>query len=136
MSYITRHVVDGSQLVDLVIERSDTLGPGGAPHYYSISGFNSANNPSASDLSKGTFTCVVNIPVIFQHGVVGENGLNGITIESLLAIAEDRLSAFQNGEFACNENEIALNHINKALDALHSRTKSRMVRQVEGKMEK
>lgn len=72
----------------------------------------------------------------FQDGPVPEVGTNGLTIESLMGICAHRLEAFQNGAFPCEENAIALQHLYKGLEALHSRTLKRMSRGVEGKLEK
>ncbi|ASD52095.1 hypothetical protein KNT64_gp143 [Pseudomonas phage PspYZU05] len=70
--------------------------------------------------------------VYFQNGPIPVNGVNGVTIESLLAISKDRLEEL-NGKFSCEENEIALDAISAALAALHSRTAKRIARGVEGK---
>ncbi len=59
--------------------------------------------------------------------------INGISIEALLAICEHYLAGFQNGDFKCKENDKAIKGIDQALKALHSRTKDRVKRGVEGK---
>lgn len=68
----------------------------------------------------------------FQSGPIKEVGVNGITNEVLLAILIDRLSAFQRGPFACEENKIALSACTDALNILHERTQKRIQRGVEG----
>jgi hypothetical protein len=68
----------------------------------------------------------------FQNGPIKEVGTNGITHEALLAVLVDRLEGFQAGQHACPENALALEHINKAIEALHSRTRNRVARGVEG----
>lgn len=68
----------------------------------------------------------------FQHGPIKEVGTNGITHEALLAILCDRLRGFQSGPYACEANELALQHLESAQAALHSRTKERVERGVEG----
>lgn len=73
------------------------------------------------------------VEINFQNGPVQEFGLNGITIEVLLAIAQDRLECFQAGKFACDSNQKALDAIRVATEALHGRTRERRARQVEGK---
>ena len=70
--------------------------------------------------------------VKFQFGPVRENGTNGVTNESLLAIVVDRLRRFQSGDYACRENALALTKIEEALHWLHSRTRERTARNVEG----
>ena len=58
--------------------------------------------------------------------------MNGITNESLLAVVIDRLESFQAGDFSCEENGIALEHIKEAMGSLHHRTMHRIGRGVEG----
>lgn len=67
----------------------------------------------------------------FQKGSIKTNGRNGVMIEELLEIAYDRINSL-NAKFQCEENEVALHHIIKALNALDNRTKDRIARKVEG----
>jgi hypothetical protein len=55
----------------------------------------------------------------------------GFTIESLLAIAGHRLRSL-NAEVPCAWNESAIDKIQRALEALHDRTRDRRARGVEG----
>ena len=124
-----KRVIDNK---DLIIEVHDEPGPGGANHHYSITGFNTESNPSA------IYTCgytahYSRLPILFQNGPILESGKNGITVESLLTICKDRLDSFQSGNFACEENQEALDAIEKALRALERRTLARQIRGVEGK---
>ena len=135
MSQITRHSVKGSQIDGLLVERADQLGPGGAPRRYDITGFDTATNPFAEG-NGGYVAHFSRLPVIFQAGPVGEAGPNGISFEALLAIVEDGLEHYQKGPFACQENAIALVHVQTALNALHGRTRNRMKRAIEGQPEK
>lgn len=68
----------------------------------------------------------------FQEGPIKEAGLNGIMNEDLLHMVRLRLEGFQNSEFKCEENQVALDHVVKALESLESRTKKRVDRGVEG----
>lgn len=68
----------------------------------------------------------------FQHGPIAEVGVNGITNEALLAVVLDRLRYFQSGKYACRENALAITNIEQGLMWLHSRTRERMKRNVEG----
>src|SRR5689334_2056535 len=85
----------------LEIEVLDQPGAGGANHEYRIKG------PVEYDRQFGV---VLN----FQNGAIGENGINGLTQEALLAVVADRLRAFQAGPFACRENALALTKIEEA----------------------
>lgn len=68
----------------------------------------------------------------FQLGPVGENGVNGLTNEALLAILIHRTKYLDN-KFPCDENKRAIQHMEEALVNLEVRTARRMVRGVEGK---
>lgn len=57
----------------------------------------------------------------FQTGNPAD-GINGITIESLLEVIASRLDAFQQTEFNCAENAEALEKVLWARDTLYSRT--------------
>ena len=68
----------------------------------------------------------------FQTGPVQEVGFNGVTDESLLAIVVDRLRGFQQGQFPCRENALAITKIEEALHWLEARARDRERRGVEG----
>lgn len=70
--------------------------------------------------------------VSFQKGPIKENGINGCHQEDLLAIVIDRLQCFQAGEFACDDNQEAMENIEKAMKCLNRRTEGRIKRGVEG----
>jgi hypothetical protein len=70
--------------------------------------------------------------IYFQNGPINEHGVNGISGEALLAVNIDRLRGFQAGQYACADNAEALDHLEKALECLHRRTKERLARGVEG----
>lgn len=61
--------------------------------------------------------------------------VHGVTDEALLAILIDRLAGFQSGKFPHAANAKALDHLNQALEALKNRTRERLRRGVEGKLE-
>ena len=72
-----------------------------------------------------------NLDIKFQTGAVKENGVNGVTNESLLAILINRMEHL-NSRFRCDENEDAIASMKSALESLESRTKARINRGVEG----
>lgn len=74
--------------------------------------------------------------ISFQDGPIREVGTNGITPEVLLAILIDHLRGFQSSQFSCRENAIALTKLEEATHWLHSRTRARVARGVEGTHEK
>ena len=104
----------------------DEPGHGGACHHYSLSGFDTKNNDTP------TIQRFSHTDIVFQNGPIAEAGVNGITNESLLAVVIDRLEGFQSGPYACDANQLALESLRGAMDALLSRTQEREARGVEG----
>lgn len=101
------------------IFRMDNKGPGGAYHKYMI---------CTNDESGTTFPCIQ-----FQCGPrTAPESTRGIIDSDLLEIVRDRLSAFQEGDFACDENAKALEHVEIALMYLNKRVEDRLERQVLG----
>jgi len=96
----------------------DEKGAGNANHEYSIS---STKEPS--DILGA---------VKFQNGPIKENGVNGVMNEDLIVIVIDRLQGFQEGDYKCRENAIALTKLEEALLWLNKRTADRARRGVEG----
>jgi hypothetical protein len=101
----------------------DEPGEGGACHEYEIK----AKDPVDSDILAGK--------IQFQKGPI-QDGINGCTIEDLLAVCIHRIEGFQNGDFNCEENAHALYHVKNAKQWLEDRTKDRKERGVEGTNQK
>lgn len=111
---IETHKVKGlNEALD--IEVLDERGQGNANHKYEIA-------------NEGEVECYIE----FQNGPIQEVGVNGISNEALLAVVRDRLEGFQSGPYRCDTNEQALVAVVAAMEALHSRTKERVNRGVEG----
>lgn len=72
------------------------------------------------------------LTVEFQHGPVGEQGINGVQHRELLAILEDRLRGFQFGEYASDLNGHALAGVQMAISSDAERTARRSLAGVEG----
>lgn len=120
MRELTSHKVNGLNET-LKIEVRDEPGHGGACHVYDII-------PTIGN-AKG-------LRIEFQNGPIKEAGVNGLSVEALLAIIEDRLIGFQDGQYACRENACALTKIQEAMMWLQKRTLDRLRRGVEGTHEK
>ena len=58
--------------------------------------------------------------------------MNGVMNEDLLVMVVRRLEGFQNSEFKCRENAMAITKLEEALLWLHKRTMGRENRGVEG----
>lgn len=120
MRDITTHKVNGLNEA-LAVTAMDEPGPGGASHLYMIN---------------ATMGSHVECTIRFQNGPIQERGINGVSGEAILAVLIDRYEDFQAGPYACQENADALTHLQAAMACLHSRTKARIERGVEGTMEK
>jgi len=70
--------------------------------------------------------------VKFQEGPIKEFGVNGVANEDLLLMVLTRLEAFQNGEFSCRDNALAITELENVLLRLRKRTLDREMRNVEG----
>ena len=119
---ITTHKVNGCNEAIRVTAQDDPGRHGGANHLYY----------AEIDSAFGTEV----VAFRFQNGPIAEVGTNGITHEVLLAILIDRLEAFQNGPYKCEENGSALYYLKRSLDLLKQRTLERTARGVEGTHQK
>lgn len=97
-------------------------GPGGAYHTYDI-------------CTRGNDESIVYID--FQKGArFKPDSTTGVLIGDLLEIVRHQLQCFQEGEYACDANEAALDGVTKALVALNFRSTDRASRGVLSKEEK
>lgn len=128
---ITTHVAPG-ETQSLSVYALDKLDANNACHAFEISNFKGKLNPYYKD--KDIYAQDW-LRLIFQSGPVDSvYGMNGITIESLLAVCKHRLEGFQSGPLACTANAVALHGINIALDSLISRTSMRTDQALVGSM--
>lgn len=104
-----------------------------------IQSFVARNSVDQDGLPAGGKAVAVGIDVRFQDGPLGRGtearGANGGFVETLLAIASQRIQFYQTvcgGKFQCRENAEAVVAIGRALDALADRTAKREERGVEG----
>ena len=68
----------------------------------------------------------------FQEGPIKETGVNGVCNEDLINMVIERLESFQNSDFRCRENALAITKLEEALLWLRKRTMGREQRGVEG----
>ena len=64
--------------------------------------------------------------VTWQKGLPTEAGVNGCRVDDVVALALEKLQAYQAGPLACEENEDALAGLKHALDALDARRRRRV----------
>lgn len=98
---------------------TDSISNGGAHHKYTI------------ESEHDELMCLHSY-INFQNGVEPENGVNGCTMEDLIAVCIHRLECFQMGNYPCRENAIAKTKLEEALMWLNKRTFDRKYRGVEG----
>lgn len=68
----------------------------------------------------------------FQEGAIKEHGVNGVNNEDLIAMVISRLEHFNQSDFRCRENSMAITKLEEALLWLRKRTMGREKRGVEG----
>jgi hypothetical protein len=88
-----------------------------APHFFTV-----RNAEDGTDLQD----------IHFQEGPIKECGINGVCNEDLIAMVIRRLEGFQNSEFKCRENAVAITKLEETLMWLRKRTLDRESRNVEG----
>jgi len=107
-----------------MIHRVGDIGPGGAYHDYEIR--------SLIAPPEGGGGLVVG-KIEFQKGPRKElNAHSGVLDVDLLEIVRDRITHFQNGDFATRKNACALTHIEEALMWMNKRVEDRIERDVLG----
>ncbi len=74
------------------------------------------------------------IRITFQHGPP-EDGINGCRIEDVIELLISKLLDFQGRDMACEENALALEHLQDAQEALVLRRNRREKQQLIGKRE-
>lgn len=78
----------------------------------------------------------VGISIEWQNGPLNIDGVriepNGAFVETVIAIAVDRLQYYQSSQFKCIENALAITKLEEALHCLNHRTADRTERGVEG----
>ena len=99
------------------VYRIGSVGPGDAYHYYAIFRSTASVDSEDSPAMEG---------ITFQRGPRNDpDSVMGVLDVDLLEIVRDRLTCFQQGEFACRENAIALTHIEEALLWMNKRVEDR-----------
>lgn len=98
--------------------------------------FEAINNKDAAGNPAGGSASSVGISIGWQDGPLGrgENRKqpNGAFVETVIAIAKQRIEFYQDGQFRCRENALAITKLEEALHWLQHRTNERERREVEG----
>lgn len=78
------------------------------------------------------------IDIVWQNGPLRAQGSdepaepNGAFVETVIAIAVERIEFYNEGPFRCRENSLAITHLQEALHWLNHRTARRVAAGVEG----
>ena len=84
----------------------------------------------------GGFATCKGLSITWQDGPLGRGPNraepNGAFVETVIVAAIDRLLYYQDTQFSCRENALALTKLQEALHWLESRTRAREERGVEG----
>lgn len=103
-------------------------------------GFDATNNVDENGRPAGGEAIGVGIHVLWQNGPLTVDGErlepNGAFVEDVIAVAVQRLEHYQDSEFRCRENALAITKLEEALHWLDHRTRDRVARGVEGTHER
>lgn len=84
----------------------------------------------------GGITQGVGLLISWQNGPLGRGisrrGRNGAFVEDVIAAVVDRLEEYQSSRFNSTYNQVAIDHLHRALGSLEARTADREAREVEG----
>ncbi len=85
---------------------------------------------------QGGITQATGLLISWQNGPLGRGSErrepNGAFVETVIAAAVDRIRFYNGAGFSCDENDEAIVHLNRALDALSRRTARRESAGTEG----
>jgi hypothetical protein len=95
------------------------------------SSFNAPHHFKVTDTSGQNLLGIVN----FQEGAIKDVGVNGVFMEDLIHMCLVRLEAFNNSEYRCRENSMAITKLEETLMWLGKRTQGRTNRGVVGTRE-
>lgn len=98
-----------------------------APHHFTVSLSNEYLKRYPSK-NKG----IVLQQIKFQEGPIRETGVNGVMNEDLISMVISRLKHFNQTDFKCKENSMAITKLEEALLWLRMRTMSREQKGIEG----
>lgn len=78
----------------------------------------------------------VGLSIVWQNGPLAVDGVrrepNGCFVETVIRVAIDRLEFYNEGQFRCRENSLAITKLEEALHWLNARTARRVSAGVEG----
>lgn len=101
--------------------------------------FQSVHAKDAEGHPTGGMSYGEGISIRWQDGPLGRDGErvepNGAFVETIIAIAIDRIRFYEDNGFGCDENRRAISHLEDAIQQLELRTARRELAKVEGTYE-
>lgn len=98
--------------------------------------FESVNQTNKEGNPAGGYAKGIGIDIRWQDGPLGQGENrkepNGASVETVIAIAIDRIKFYNESKFKCHENSVAITKLEEALMWLDYRTKNREQQGVEG----
>ena len=98
--------------------------------------FDSVENRLVEGKPAGGHVRAPGLKINWQDGPLGRGEFraepNGAFVETVIAAAAQRIAFYQEGQFACEENQDALEHLEAALAVLNARTSRREEANTEG----
>ena len=86
-----------------------------------------------NDMPAGGYTVGKGIDVAWQDGPLGaQSEPSGAFVEDVIRVAIDRIEWYNEGQFRCRENSLAITHLEEAMHWMWARTRDREERGVEG----
>ena len=94
------------------------------------------NRNDADENPAGGSVSGAGLSITWQDGPLGRGddrmAPNGAFVETVISAAKQRIEYYNEGQFACRENSIAITRLDEALLWLNKRTVDREEREVEG----
>lgn len=101
-----------------------------------LDSFTAVNDTDDEDHPTGGYVSGVGLSINWQDGPLGRGEdrkpPNGAFVETVIAAAVQRIEFYNQSEFRCRENSLAITHLEEALHWLNHRTAARETRGVEG----
>lgn len=98
--------------------------------------FEAKNETDKNGHPTGGIVTGVGMRIDWQDGPLGRDGNrkppNGAFVETVIAAALQRIQFYQESEFKCRENALAITKLEEAMLWLNKRTADREARKVEG----
>lgn len=100
--------------------------------------FQAENHLDAEGRPAGGFVVGTGIDIRWQEGPLREQGTdapaepNGAFVETVIAAVVQRIEHYNEGQFRCRENSLAITHLEEALHWLNARTSRRLNAGTEG----